>query len=206
LGSLFFSLGRVAEAEEEFQKSQRVVGPLVKLAPKNMEYQEEREYSLLYLGRVFETGGHLAEAEDCFGKAVAVQEEMFRLHPSDNEMRRELVRGLCYHSGVIGAMGRQALADAGFHRAERLVEGLIQIDPSAHIYGLYLAMCRRGLGQLNEQTGRRAQAEIVGVWLVEVDPEAALRWFSAAAAQEGRVEDGEELRSQNVHRRTPLVR
>ncbi len=34
---------------------------------------------------------------------------------------------------------------------------------------------------------------------VGVDPEAALRWFSAAAAQEGRVEDGEELREAKTY-------
>ncbi len=67
---------------------------------------------------------------------------------------------------------------------------------------LYRAAAERGEFVAQIELGRifsRGQG-------VEVDPEAALRWFSAAAAQEGRVEDGEELRSQNVHRRTPLVR
>ena len=60
---------------------------------------------------------------------------------------------------------------------------------------LYKAAAERGEFMAQIELGRMFSRGLG----VKADPDAALTWFSAATAQEGRVEDGEELREAKAY-------
>jgi serine/threonine protein kinase/Tfp pilus assembly protein PilF len=158
LGLSCFQAGRVAQAEDYYQKALPIVAELVRRYPRVTRYQIEVADIHNRRG-VLHQSTDPAMAEAAFGQALEIQQKLAAENPEVNSYQSDL--GKIYNGRGIFYMqrGQHAQAEADYDAALAIQKKLVERDPTVTNHRRDLAEVHNNFGILYLETNQPAKAE-----------------------------------------------
>lgn len=164
LGNRLADLARVrgdlAGAEKGYRSSLALRERLVRVDPRNLQWQRDLGLSQEAIGNVLKAQGDLAGAESAYRSSLAVMHSLVRADPSNPLFQRDLAISQTNIGDVLIAQRDLAGAKSAYLSSLAVMEGLVQTYPNNQKWERGLSVSQEKIGDVLSAEGDLAGAEM----------------------------------------------
>jgi tetratricopeptide (TPR) repeat protein len=158
LGEIYLTLGRTADARQQFERSRALAEKHVAEAPHNALARRELGVSLGNLGLMSLRTGDAAAARALHEQAVELHQALLPSDPKPPLAHRDLMATRNRLGDALVQLGEVAQAREAYTEGRKLAEALVAADPKNVDYQYDLAMSHEHLGKVCLKLGDAAAA------------------------------------------------
>jgi tetratricopeptide (TPR) repeat protein len=151
--------GRIAEAQELYQKAIEAAEATVKQQPDAVAPRALLARAWEFFGNLKLQQGNTAEAEALLQRALELERALLQKAPSNPDLHEQFASGLLKWGSLLQKTGRLDQAQADLERARTVVEQLVRERPDRPSTRAALADSLEALSELKAATGRAQEAD-----------------------------------------------
>jgi serine/threonine protein kinase/Tfp pilus assembly protein PilF len=168
LGELYLTLGKTAEARQQFERYREIAARVAADRPDNVRVQRGPGLCQLALGDISLAEGHPQAARDAYAASLAVFRPLAEKHPKDLLIIRDEMVARNKHGEALVQLGDLRGARAEFAAGRKIAELLVEAEPGSPLLRRDLAISLDWLGSTSLQLGEADAAEQYHTMAVEV--------------------------------------
>jgi serine/threonine protein kinase len=160
IGSIHYSLGQAAEAEQAYGKAISAYAALATADPTAARYRRGLAWCHQYRAHMLERMGQLLKAEAGCREALTVQKQLAADFPDVRAYRRDIAISAESLGKILVPQGRMGEGEGAYREALAMFKQFATDNPDEPLGRQDLARCHSNLGALLQSAGRLKEAEI----------------------------------------------